>query len=154
MTPEQQRYCVAIVKQLKKHRDAWPFLNPVDPVALNIPDYPTIIKRPMDLSQVERRLTAKEYQHVNDFISDVRLIFDNCYLYNGRDAPISILAQNLEEVFNNQLRKMPSLVSVIDEKNFLFTNAWYLPRRIIMVLVDQGCQKKIVCLPHRRYVAP
>ncbi|RKP22227.1 Bromodomain-containing protein, partial [Syncephalis pseudoplumigaleata] len=107
MTPEQYRYSTAIIRQLKKHRDAWPFLQPVDPIALKIPDYPTIVKHPMDLSKVERRLTSKEYAHVNDFIADVRLIFENCYLYNGRESDVSIMAQNVEEVFNNQIRKMP-----------------------------------------------
>ncbi|KAI9594839.1 Bromodomain-containing protein [Syncephalis fuscata] len=108
MTPEQHRYSVAIVRQLKKHRDAWPFLQPVDPVALKIPDYPTIVKRPMDLSKVEQQLNNKEYTHVNDFISDVRLIFENCYLYNGRESDVSIMAHNVEEMFNNQIRKMPT----------------------------------------------
>jgi bromodomain-containing factor 1 len=107
MTPEQYRYSTAIIRQLKKHRDAWPFLEPVDPIKLKIPDYPTIIKNPMDLSKVEQRLTNKQYAHVNDFTADVRLIFENCYLYNGRESDVSIMAQNVEEMFNNQIRKMP-----------------------------------------------
>ena len=34
-----------------RRKSAWPFLEPVDPVALNIPDYPDVVKHPMDLSQ-------------------------------------------------------------------------------------------------------
>ena len=35
---------------------AWPFLQPVDPEMLNIPDYFDIIENPMDLSSVTARL--------------------------------------------------------------------------------------------------
>jgi hypothetical protein len=37
---------------LKNHKTAWPFKEPVDPVALNIPNYFEIIKEPMDLQTV------------------------------------------------------------------------------------------------------
>ena len=41
--------CQAILKAVKAHKHAWIFAEPVDPIKLNIPDYFTIIKRPMDL---------------------------------------------------------------------------------------------------------
>jgi hypothetical protein len=34
---------------------AWPFLQPVDPTALNLHDYYDIIKKPMDLSTIKVR---------------------------------------------------------------------------------------------------
>lgn len=34
---------------MKKHPNAYPFLAPVDPVALKIPDYFDIVKEPIDL---------------------------------------------------------------------------------------------------------
>ncbi|KAI8360044.1 Bromodomain-containing protein [Mortierella sp. GBAus27b] len=107
ITREQQRYCGTIVKDLKRHRDAGPFLAPVDPVLLNIPDYPSIIKNPMDLSTVERKLNNVEYETVDDFTSDMDLIFTNCYLYNGSEAPVSKCAANLQNAFNKLLRRMP-----------------------------------------------
>jgi hypothetical protein len=42
-----------IIKSLINHKHGWPFREPVDPVALNIPDYPQIIKNPMDLGTIE-----------------------------------------------------------------------------------------------------
>ena len=39
-----------VMRKLMRRKSAWPFLEPVDPVALNIPDYPDVIKHPMDLS--------------------------------------------------------------------------------------------------------
>ncbi|KAJ1979473.1 hypothetical protein H4R34_002817 [Dimargaris verticillata] len=109
MSKEQVKYCQAMVRTLKRQRDAGPFLEPVDPVKLNIPDYPTIIKHPMDLGTVDKKLTADQYLDVEDFVSDVRLIFSNCYLYNGSESVIAKMAQNLERVFNNQVTKIPGL---------------------------------------------
>ena len=107
MTREQLKYCTAIIKQLKRHRDAPAFLNPVDPVLLNIPDYPKVVKVPMDLSTVERKLNGLEFDTVDHFVRDVNLIFTNCFLYNGRESPVSICASNLEAAFHSSLRHMP-----------------------------------------------
>ncbi|KAJ1974487.1 hypothetical protein H4R35_003585 [Dimargaris xerosporica] len=109
MNKEQIKYCQAMIRTLKRQRDAGPFLEPVDPVKLNIPDYPTIIKHPMDLGTVDKKLTANQYLDVEDFVSDVRLIFSNCYLYNGSESVIAKMAQNLERVFNNQVTKIPGV---------------------------------------------
>ncbi|KAL9559315.1 hypothetical protein MBANPS3_000489 [Mucor bainieri] len=107
MTSEQHKYCTAIIRNLKRHRDATPFLKPVDYIQLNVPDYPTIITQPMDLQLVEKKLTGSEYTTVDDFISDVRLIFYNCFKYNGPEAMISVLCQNVESAFEKSLRQMP-----------------------------------------------
>lgn len=113
MTREQLKYCTAIIKQLKRHRDAPAFLHPVDPVLLKIPDYPLVVKHPMDLTTVERKLTNLEYDAVEDFVQDLNLVFSNCYLYNGREATISICASNLESSLNSSLRHMPKEVEYI-----------------------------------------
>jgi bromodomain-containing factor 1 len=55
---EQIKFCQNIMKELfsKKHKDyAWPFYDPVDVVALNLPDYFDIIKQPMDLGTVKSK---------------------------------------------------------------------------------------------------
>lgn len=47
---------------MKRHKSAAPFLYPVDPVALNIPDYFDIIKVPMDLSTIEQNFKNNYYR--------------------------------------------------------------------------------------------
>lgn len=47
--------CVKMLNSLMNNKTAAPFLQPVDPIALGIPDYPTIITRPMDLSTIQVR---------------------------------------------------------------------------------------------------
>ncbi|KAJ6618592.1 Bromodomain-containing protein [Mycena sp. CBHHK59/15] len=113
------KFCISTIRSLKKQKDVSPFLHPVDSVALNIPDYPSIVRTPMDLSTVERKLNSSNptkpdsnpgnsrYLSTEDFIADVRLIFQNCVLFNGDDHPISIMARRLEEIFNKQINNMP-----------------------------------------------
>lgn len=47
------RKCQDLLRQLLRHEHAWPFAKPVDPLALNIPDYFDIIKHPMDLGTIK-----------------------------------------------------------------------------------------------------
>lgn len=61
---------------------AGPFLTPVDPVKLNIPDYFDIIKQPMDLGTIKRMLATSEIKSREEFVDKVRLVFDNAILYN------------------------------------------------------------------------
>ncbi|RUS27746.1 Bromodomain-containing protein, partial [Jimgerdemannia flammicorona] len=107
MSRDQLKYATAMIKQLKKHRDAADFLAPVDIEKYKIYDYKTIIKTPMDLGTVEQKLNNCEYDSVDAFVSDVRLIFSNCYLYNGRESAVSNLAHNLEMAFEKSLKQMP-----------------------------------------------
>ncbi|KAJ7462616.1 Bromodomain-containing protein, partial [Mycena galericulata] len=116
----QWRFCTSTIRSLKKQKDAPPFLHPVDPVALNIPHYPSIVRTPMDLSTIERKLNSSNpsksdpnpenprYLTTDEFIADVRLIVKNCVLFNGADHPISSMARRLEEVFDKQIKNLPS----------------------------------------------
>lgn len=119
MTGDQQKYCGAIMRNLKRHRDATPFLKPVDYVKLNVPDYPLIIRHPMDLNRVETKLNNSDYSSVEEFVADVRLVFNNCFKYNGPEAMISVLCQNVESAFEKSLRQMPPSVSIKQEQQQL-----------------------------------
>ena len=49
---DHMKSCLKILQGLKRHSYAWPFVKPVDPVELNIPDYFDIVKNPMDLGTI------------------------------------------------------------------------------------------------------
>jgi bromodomain-containing factor 1 len=101
-----------------------PFLRPVDPQALNIPHYPTIIKTPMDFSTIERKLNSSNptkpdpnpdnprYSNADEFIADVRLIFSNCVTFNGPDHAVTAMGRRVEEVFDKQVKHMPAPLEV------------------------------------------
>ncbi|TRY74296.1 hypothetical protein DNTS_028726 [Danionella cerebrum] len=107
---EQLRYCSGIVKDMfaKKHAAyAWPFYKPVDVDALGLHDYLDIIKHPMDLSTIKDKLENKHYRDAQEFASDVRLMFSNCYKYNPPDHEVVAMARKLQDVFEMRFAKMP-----------------------------------------------
>lgn len=107
---EQLLYCSDILKEMlaKKHAAyAWPFYLPVDAKALQLHDYHDIIKHPMDLSTVKKKMDGGEYQDAESFAADVRLIFSNCYKYNPPHHDVVAQARKLQDVFENRFAKMP-----------------------------------------------
>jgi hypothetical protein len=50
-----------VVKGMWKHQHGWPFHLPVDTVKLRLPDYFDIIKKPMDLGTIKKRLDNNYY---------------------------------------------------------------------------------------------
>ncbi|KXS17531.1 hypothetical protein M427DRAFT_54476 [Gonapodya prolifera JEL478] len=107
LTKAQQKYLQGVVKNLKGLKDAYAFLQPVDPIRLNIPDYFTFVKKPMDLGTVGKRLEGHEYKSVDEFKAEMDLIWRNCYLYNGRQSPVSMSAANLEAKFESLMKNCP-----------------------------------------------
>jgi len=45
-------------------------------------DYPELIKYPMDLGTVKSKLDEEAYAHIEEFLDDFGLIWDNCKSYN------------------------------------------------------------------------
>lgn len=72
----------SLLKSLSERKKAFYFRQPVDPIALNIPHYCTVIPRPMDLGTISARLDAGEYPTVETFSEDVRLVFTNAMTFN------------------------------------------------------------------------
>ena len=72
-----------IINSLSKEIGADSFLKPVDPIKYDIPGYLDIIKRPMDLGTIKKKLVNNEYADQKDYIADVELVFTNCLLFNG-----------------------------------------------------------------------
>lgn len=50
--------------------------------AMGLLDYPVLIIHPMDLGTVLKKIIAEEYEHVEEFLDDTELIWDNCKSYN------------------------------------------------------------------------
>ena len=110
----QLKFCAEILSEIKKQRH-WManqyFLTPVDPVALNIPTYFQIIKKPMDLSTVQHKLDVNDYEKAKDFEDDVRLIFKNCYKFNQQGDLVYSAGQQLEKLFNEKWEEKDSWIA-------------------------------------------
>ncbi|XP_070817506.1 bromodomain testis-specific protein isoform X1 [Chaetodon trifascialis] len=107
---EQLRHCNDILKEMLSKRHyayAWPFYAPVDVVALGLHDYHDIIKQPMDLSTIRKKMDQREYANAKEFTADVRLMFSNCYKYNPPSHEVVYMARKLQEVFEARYLKVP-----------------------------------------------
>ncbi|KMU77316.1 bromodomain -containing protein [Coccidioides immitis RMSCC 3703] len=97
------KFCEEVIDELHKPKHynfAAPFYQPVDPVALNIPTYHNIIKKPMDLSTIRTKLQTGQYENSKEMENDVRLMFKNCYKFNIPGDPTYNAGKKLEEIFD------------------------------------------------------
>jgi hypothetical protein len=79
----------------------------IDYIALGIPDYPKIVKRPMDLGTIRKKVDAAEYDSAAAFEADVRLVIDNCKLYNAPGTPVHMMGLQLERLFEEKWSQQP-----------------------------------------------
>ncbi|RLN98387.1 hypothetical protein BBJ28_00010336, partial [Nothophytophthora sp. Chile5] len=80
------------------------FNTPVDPEALELPTYRSVVQHPMDLGTVKWRMEAGQYLELEDFVADVRLVFENAMLFNPESHYIHVDAQLLLTRFNEAVR--------------------------------------------------
>ena len=102
------RFCAWILDEMKLGRYTQlylPFKEPVDPVALNIPQYRSIIKKPMDMQTITDKLSQGHYEHAKEFEADIRLMFSNCYKFNPSTNGIHIAAKTYEALFDDLMNR-------------------------------------------------
>lgn len=107
---ERMKYCSNILKELlhKKHFEiAMPFYDPVDAEMLGLRDYHEIIKHPMDLSTIKRKMDNRDYKNPDQFAADVRLMFSNSYKYNPVDHEVNKCGRKLQDVFELKFARLP-----------------------------------------------
>jgi Bromodomain len=107
LAANQQKFLAALLRQVKKSKDARPFLEPVDPVKLNIPRYFEVITRPMDLGTMETKLTQGEYSSAQAFVDDFNMMIDNCVKFNGQENPVTKMAKNIQASFEKGIKTLP-----------------------------------------------
>ncbi|KAI4387181.1 hypothetical protein MLD38_005030 [Melastoma candidum] len=91
--------CGQILTKLMKHKYSWVFKKPVDARALGLHDYLQIIKKPMDLGSVKKKLDRNAYSSPGDFAADVRLTFNNALTYNPKGHEVHAMAEALLYMF-------------------------------------------------------
>ncbi|KYO48379.1 transcription intermediary factor 1-alpha isoform B [Alligator mississippiensis] len=106
LSPVDQRKCERLLLYLYCHELSIEFQ---EPVPASIPNYYKIIKKPMDLSTVKKKLQKKHSQHYQtpeDFVADVRLIFKNCERFNEADSEVAQAGKAVALYFEDKLTEI------------------------------------------------
>lgn len=97
--------CMDLLKEIQKLPQSLYFLEPVDHVKLGIPDYITIISKPMDFGTISANLEKGIYETPEQFADHMRLVFRNAITYNQmRDHPVHVAARELNSKFEDKFR--------------------------------------------------
>lgn len=85
-----------ILEKIKNLPDVGPFLFPVPYRKLGLFDYPKIIKYPMDISTLEKRVKLGLIEEKDAFVKELNLIWSNCLLYNQTGSGIYRQAERMK----------------------------------------------------------
>ncbi|KAL1550167.1 DeSI-like protein hag1 [Salvia divinorum] len=93
----------SLIKAMHDHPDAWPFKEPVD--ERDVPDYYNIIKDPMDLKTMSKRVESEQYYVTLEmFVADARRMFTNARTYNSPETIYYKCSTRLEAHFTNKVQ--------------------------------------------------
>ena len=106
MSEEALRKMGKLINYLMSRQDSGPFREPVDWKNLDLYDYPKIVKKPMDLGTVKRKLERSQYSNANECAADIRLIWTNCKTYNADGSDFYLLAESFSKRFEDRYKKV------------------------------------------------
>jgi len=75
---EALRRTTKIVNSFLANEELTPFREPVDWRGLELMDYTQVVKKPMDLGTIKRRLDRLQYSCAAEVAHDIRLVWKNC----------------------------------------------------------------------------
>lgn len=107
MNDIEKNFCTDYTNKLLNCELCFAFLNPVDRNADWAPAYFQIIQRPMDLSTVKQKLLDDKYHSVDEWHSDINLIWKNATTFNKKPSLLYFVADFLQKKCNKQLTKIP-----------------------------------------------
>ncbi|KAJ4864925.1 bromodomain-containing protein [Trichoderma breve] len=110
-TQQKLDFCADLLNRMLSGPGFWtrlvgPFREPVDPVEDGVPDYFDKVKKPMDLSTVKQKMDQKQYTTEEEFLVDVRQIFDNCFTYWKKGDPMWAAGERLQRTFEEKYSHM------------------------------------------------
>ncbi|WUR04672.1 transcriptional activator SPT7 [Vairimorpha necatrix] len=130
-----------ILSIIKGYPQAHIFLNKV--TKKEAPDYHLIIKEPMDLGTVQKKIgTYKDY---DEFKKDLDLIWSNCLRYNAGPYFIKCANTMKRAVENAEISRLP-----VEKNNFFFDKIFEGPgfckiegldHVVCKILKEQGCDR-------------
>ena len=84
---------------------------------MKIPTYPKIVKKPMDMSLMRKKLEAKEYPNAARFREDFDLMIRNCMAFNPVGNPVHNCGMELKKLFDEKWAGLPPLKQMSDDED-------------------------------------
>ncbi|XP_062463644.1 bromodomain-containing protein 8 isoform X3 [Pezoporus occidentalis] len=99
-----KRTLLSIWKMIASHRYSSPFLKAVS--EKQAPGYRDVVKRPMDLTSIKRRLSKGQIQSMVQFQRDLMLMFQNAVMYNSFSHHVHHMAIEMQREVLEQLQML------------------------------------------------
>jgi len=103
---DDMKDCYDLLVKIMENPLAEAFLEPVDYIALDLWQYPQLIKHPMDLSTVKKMLEHACLENPGHFAEHVKLVFKNAIEFNQPGSDIYNDAENLLRVFEENFKQL------------------------------------------------
>ncbi len=108
------------VKKLKINKNAIIFLDEIENVIKEYPDYSEKIKYPIDLIKIIDKVDKGEYDSLDKFNEDVELMINNCLTYNYLpQSRWNRQGIEFQKYYENNFEKLVSKIQKHNEKKFL-----------------------------------
>mmetsp|Transcript_12200 Transcript_12200/g.23771 ORF Transcript_12200/g.23771 Transcript_12200/m.23771 type:complete len:302 (+) Transcript_12200:428-1333(+) len=93
-----------------------PFREPVLWKEWDLPDYPKIVKEPMDLGTIKQNLDQQKYADLDEFVRHMRLVWSNCMAYNADGSDLYKVALKLKRKFDRDMSRVHKKLDPNSEK--------------------------------------
>ena len=107
---DELKFCYRVIDDLLKpaHQDlAWVFYDLPAKDFDWAPAYYQIIKKPIALIPIQRKLKNGGYPDLAGFDADMQLMFRNCFTFNPPDSDVYIMGARLKDVYEGKMQKKP-----------------------------------------------
>ena len=100
--------------KIKSMQESWPFMKPVNKKQMK--HYYDMIKEPMDLETISKRVSKHMYHTRDDFLNDIDLIHKNSVQFNGPNSEYTHKAQKILDVTKEALISYSEYLTQLEEK--------------------------------------
>lgn len=96
-------------EQTQKHYSVIaPFLYPVEDIIASLPHYSQIVKKPIDMLHIKRKLEEGDYDEVAQVDQDVKLMIKNALVFNQPGEPVHDAATQFKQLWEEKWRTLPA----------------------------------------------
>lgn len=108
---ELRKLCQDVIHQVMGFENAAFFFRPVNPQLDGAPDYFRYVTRPMSIFEVQEKIDNDMYSSFEEFVGDVRQIWQNAQIFNKAANQIHKAAEKISRQFEVMIAAAPHNIS-------------------------------------------